>query len=178
MQKRDTVSSVWTVFSLAKFQWHRVCIFFCSWADGRDSRDRVELVPVDAYLSHNVATYGNSSPDSTWIRNCFQLLSQTGGALLCFVDTNPASKAFVVCFVGWQDRKVPARPWLCVCLNRNMKALLGALQSPDRACKSFCVWGKPKTLRGTQALLEAFQRPDRACKPSCVQGKSKTPWNT
>ena len=68
--------------------------------------------------------------------------------LICVIPITQA-KRFVVPVVGLRDRSVPFGP-VRVCVYIAMeKVLLEALQSPDRACKSSCVRGESKTLRGT-----------------------------
>ena len=80
-------------------------------------RDQVKLVPVGDRLSCKMLMSGSSFSYVDWARNIFTLLSQTGGALLFFVDTNPASEVFVVCVAGSQDRSVPFGPGrVCVCI--------------------------------------------------------------
>ena len=65
------------------------------------------------------------------------LLSQTGVALSFFVDTDLASEAFIVCFVGSRDRIVPFGPdRVCVCIaikmssSRHFKDLTGHVSPP------------------------------------------------
>ena len=48
-QRRDTVSGFWTRFSSGNCQCYRVCNLFRPGADGRCSRDRVKMIPVDDY---------------------------------------------------------------------------------------------------------------------------------
>ena len=79
----------------------------------------------------------------------FLLLLQTGGALLCSVDTDSSSNAFLVCVVGSRDRSVPFGPGrACVFIARETPSF-EVLQSPDRACEFSCVRGESKSLLGT-----------------------------
>ena len=81
------------------------------------------------------------------------LLSQTGVALSFFVDTDLASEAFIVCFVGSRDRIVPFGPdRVCVCIAIK-NVLIEALQRPYGARKPSCVRGILKTPRGTSKTL-------------------------
>ena len=81
-------------------------------------------------------------------------LSRTGGALSFFVDTNLASEAFIVRFVGSRDRFVPVGPGrVCVCIAIK-KVLLEALQRLYGARKPSCVRGILKTFRGTSKSLQ------------------------
>ena len=140
-----------------------MCVpFFVREAYGRDSRDRVKLVPVDDCLSRKFAVSGGLFSHVDWDRNHFLSLLRTGGALLFSVGTDPASKAFVVCVFGSQDRSVPFGPGcVCICItmekpsSRHFKVPTGHVSPP---------------------VFEAFQSPYGARKPSrCPsRGISKT----
>ena len=111
------------------------------------------------------------------------LLSQTGVALSFFVDTDLASEAFIVCFVGSRDRIVPFGPGrVCVCISvekpslRHFKVPTGHVRPPVfGARRRPCGARKPssrhfKDLTGhvSPPVFGDFQRSYGAGKPSCV----------
>ena len=96
----------------------------------------------------------------------FRRSSELTALFLFFVIPILRAKRFVVPVVGLRDISAPFGPGrVCVCMAME-KALLKAVQSPNRTCESFCIRGDSKTLQGMYALIEAFQSPHGARTPS------------